>query len=119
MPWIYQQSTGNFYHDENFIQQGYAGRGVHKNKPASQGIQNFGPIPRGKWRIGGYTSSKGPLTITLTPMPGTNTFGRSAFRIHGDSISNPGSASHGCIILWRSNREKIVNSIDKELEVIE
>lgn len=119
MSWIYQQSTGKLYHNGTFIRKGYSGKGIHKDKPASQAIQNYGPIPRGKWRIGGYTNSKGPITITLTPLPGTNTFGRSAFRIHGESLSDPGNASQGCIILWKPTREMIINSSDNELEVIE
>jgi hypothetical protein len=52
-------------------------------------------------------------------MPGTVTYGRTDFRIHGDSIQHPGQASNGCIILKKSIREKIICSGDTELEVIE
>src|ERR1035438_5538324 len=40
----------------------------------------------------------------LTPESGTNTFGREGFLIHGDSVQNPGTASHGCIILPQLGR---------------
>lgn len=119
MAWVYDQSSGELSHNGVLVATGYAGKGPHKNRPASQNLANQGPIPRGGWLIGGYTSSKGPLTITLTPKPGTNTFGRSAFRIHGDSVSNPGTASEGCIIMPFSARTQIISSSDHDLDVIE
>lgn len=121
MPWTYEQSTGRLYKNGIIVQGngGYSGKGTHKNVPSSQSIANFGPIPQGRWHIGGYTSNKGPLTITLTPKPGTNTFGRSNFRIHGDSIAQPGTASEGCIIMSLSTRQMIIGSGDHELEVIQ
>ena len=64
-------------------------------------------------------ASTGPFTLVLAPAPGTETHGRSAFRIHGDSIRLPGTASHGCIILPRPVREAIWASGDRDLEVVE
>ena len=61
----------------------------------------------------------GPFTILLEPAPGTDTLGRSAFRIHGDSVRAPGTASHGCIILPRAIRDHIWRSGDRDLEVVE
>jgi hypothetical protein len=121
MPWKYEQSTGRMYQDEALVQGngGYSGKGQYKNTPNAQGLSDNGPIPRGKWTIGGYTNSKGPMTITLTPKPDTQTFGRSAFRIHGDSIANPGTASEGCIIMNATTRHMIINSGDTELEVVQ
>jgi len=121
MTWIYDQSSGTLSRNGALVPGalGYAGAGVHKNRPASQNLPNRGPIPRGAWTIGGYTNSKGPLTITLTAKAGTNTFGRSAFRIHGDSIQSPGTASEGCIIMPYSIRAMIITSGDHDLEVVE
>jgi hypothetical protein len=121
MVWRYEQSTGRMYHNGVLAQTvpGYSGKNIHKNRPSSQSIPNHGPIPRGNWTIGGFTSNKGPLTITLTPKPGTGTFGRSNFRIHGDSISSPGAASDGCIILMLGTRQMIVGSGDPDLEVVQ
>ncbi len=45
-------------------------------------------------------------------------FGRSGFLIHGDSVSHPGEASEGCIILDRNVRETIANDDDKYLVVV-
>jgi Protein of unknown function (DUF2778) len=46
----------------------------------------------------------------LTPDPSNDMCGRSGFLIHGDSVSHPGDASDGCIILSRAEREAIVKS---------
>jgi hypothetical protein len=45
-------------------------------------------------------------------------FGRSAFFIHGDSRTRPGTASNGCIILSRPTRTAIDRSDDKVLVVV-
>lgn len=119
--WKWDQSAGILYRDGNIVCRGYSGLGTDKNKPDSQDKTGVGPIPRGMWKIEGiYHSSKtGPFTIQLNPDKDTNTCGRSEFRIHGDSIKNPGTASHGCIILPRAIRELIWNSKDRDLEVVE
>lgn len=120
MTWVYDQSAGTLSRNGKAVPGaiGYAGKGAHKNRPASQHLKNLGPIPRGAWRIGGHTSSKGPLTIVLTPKAGTNTFGRTAFRIHGDSAQHPGAASEGCIIMPYTVRSLIIHSGDRDLEVV-
>ncbi|KQX19328.1 MULTISPECIES: tlde1 domain-containing protein [unclassified Sphingomonas] len=119
--WKWDQSAGELYHDGKLISRGYAGRGRGKNNPAMQAAVAVGPIPRGRWKIGAPYDSKntGPFTLMLDPEPGTNTLGRSAFRIHGDSIRDPGNASHGCIILPPQVRRQIWNSGDRALEVVE
>lgn len=121
MPWTYEQSSGRLYRDGTLVQRsgGYSGKGTYRNDPNSQNVANFDPIPREQWHIGGYTAGKGPLTITLTPRPGTNTFGRSQFRTHGDNIAQPGAASEGCTIMSLSTRQMIVGSGDHDLEVVQ
>ena len=125
MTWIYKQATGDLFHNGKYVASGYSGRDWAKNNPEAERARAVGPIPRGKWRIGVPYESKntGPYTIPLTAQDGKpddvhQPTGRSAFRIHGDSIRNPGTASHGCIILSRSIRQKIWASGDKDLEVI-
>ena len=118
MGWKYSQSSGKLSHNGSYMATGYSGAGTCKNVPNCEHKPNVGPIPRGAWRIGGYDGSKGPLTIDLEPV-GHNAHGRTLFRIHGDSISNPGTASEGCIIMPRSVRQKIVKSADKILEVVQ
>ena len=128
--WEYSQSTGNLYYVNNqtgataLISRGYSGAfGQGLNNPAMESVANVGPIPRGKWSIDAPHSelgSLGPYVMNLTPGKGTNTFGRTLFRMHGDKLSGPPfHASHGCIILGPAIRHKIWNSGDHELVVIQ
>ncbi|MGF6922638.1 hypothetical protein OKW41_007926 [Paraburkholderia sp. UCT70] len=56
--------------------------------------------------------------MPLTPNPGTHTFGRDTFFMHGDSKSHPGSASNGCIVIVdRAVRERVWSSGDRQLRV--
>lgn len=121
MSWIWDQSAGELSRGGAVVSRGYAGFGRGKNNPALQAAVGIGPIPRGRWRIAGVhdSANTGPFTIILEPLPGTDTCGRSAFRIHGDSIRHPGEASHGCIILPRAVRTKVWRSDDHVLEVVE
>ena len=82
---------------------------------------DVGPIPQGTWTIIGppnNTRYHGPYVLRWQPTPGTDTFGRSGFLVHGDSIESPGCASKGCVILPRAIREKVWNSGDRDLEVL-
>jgi hypothetical protein len=96
---------------------GYSGYAEWKNVPAMQIVQAAGPIPRGLWIIHAAFDHPhlGPVAMPLEPYPETNTFGRSAFFIHGDSIAQPGGASHGCIVMPRATRELIAESEDHDL----
>lgn len=123
--YTYSQSTGRLTRDGQFVSNGYSGNGRGKNNPAMQAAARVGPVPRGLWRIEGppYTGNCGPYTLKLFAVDGVlddteATTGRGAFRIHGDSLANPGTASHGCIILPRKVREAIWGSGDRELTVI-
>jgi len=116
----YQVSSGKLYGDDGEVRGvGYSGLAEAKNDPGSEGVEGKGPIPRGIYHIGApYNSDRvGPYALPLTPVEG-NMFGRSAFRIHGDSIKHPGTASHGCIILPRTVREWIVSNGVNKLQVI-
>lgn len=118
--WTWDQSAGTLTRDGLIEGRGYAGHQYGKNNPDAQDAPGIGPVPRGMWTIGEpHTSpTTGPFTMNLDPEPGTDTCGRSAFRIHGDSIANPGEASHGCIILPRPVRVEIWTSGDHTLQVI-
>lgn len=117
MAWVYHQYSGELYHNGTLVACGYSGKGLHKNKPASESVRGQGPIPRGRYTIGGNTNSKGPMTIILEPSGGNHMYGRDAFRIHGDSMRDPGNASEGCIIVGPNVRREIISSIDRELVV--
>ncbi len=123
--WIYAQAAGELSRDDDDrpVGFGYSGTGEGKNNPAMQQIHDVGPIPRGFWHIGDpecveVIGPHGPFVLPLTPADGTETFGRSGFLIHGDSIQHSGSASHGCIILNRHVREAMAASHDQLLKVV-
>ena len=121
----YCQSTGVLTNDwgggVHPMGIGYSGNGEGLNNGAMQDDQNVGPIPVGQWRIGPPLDPPdhlGPLAMPLTPANDTQTFGRSAFFIHGDNAAMNHTASHGCIILGRTIREAINNSNDRDLTVV-
>lgn len=118
MTWMYEQSTGRLYQNDNYKGTGYSGSLTNKNNPERQHVKGMGPLPRGTYRIGGYTRSKGPWTIELMQISG-ETFGRNLFRIHGDKrAGTQGFASAGCIVIDPSVRLLIINSGDNTLEVV-
>lgn len=124
--WAWDQSAGKLYHNGKYISSGYSGKGRGKNNPSLQNVAGIGPIPAGLWRIVNVYNSKnvGPFTITLHKIDSViddkdDVTNRGAFRIHGDSIRAPGTASKGCIILPRIVREQIWISGDRQLKVIE
>src|SRR5262245_57076034 len=120
MGWIWKQTAGELWHGDAFIARGYSGYESGKNNPAWQHEPNVGPIPQGTWSIGAprQTQTHGPYVLPLTPEQETDTFGRSAFLIHGDSVAHPGTASRGCIILPRPVRETIWLSGEHVIAVI-
>jgi len=121
--WTYQQTTGKLSRDGTPEGSGYSGFQAGKNNPAMQNVANVGPIPQGKYSIGApqcvdSPGPHGPFILPLTPDSANQMFGRSGFLIHGDSIVQPGTASHGCIIMARLIRDAIAASGDQELTVV-
>jgi len=117
--WHYSQSTGDLFQNGIWVARGYSGHPTFRNRGMYQDKRALGPIPRGAWLIvDRYNSQRvGPYALVLKPMEGTETFGRSGFRIHGDSISAPGTASKGCIIMPRTARIRLWQSGDRTLLV--
>lgn len=116
----YNQKTGELFDNNGeLLGKGYAGHDVGKNNPEMEDVKMVGPLPKGIYAIGlPYNSAHtGPFTLPLIPNPSNQMFGRSDFKIHGDSLDNPGTASNGCIILARPIRELINSGTDKRLEV--
>ena len=124
--WRYDQSSGELTRDGKFVSKGYSGNGRGKNNPALEAVPGIGPVPAGKWKlVEVYNSANvGPFAIVIHAVdakPGDDTHqptGRGSFRIHGDSIRAPGTASKGCIILPRAVREAMWRSGDHDLEVV-
>ena len=118
--WQYRSASGELLHNGVHVGYGYAGHGAGKNQPAMENIHDIGPIPRGNWLILGPpsdTTGHGPYVLRLIAFPGTQTFGRGGFLIHGDSVSAPGTASLGCIVLAPDVRHAIWMSGDHGLVV--
>lgn len=113
-------NRGVLFHDGIFIGTGYSGKELATNNTNYESLKNIGPLPRGNYIIEAPVqgTEKGPNAIPLTPNPNNKMFGRSGFMIHADSIEHPGFASDGCIVLIPSVREQIIQSTDKEFQVI-
>ncbi|MCA1923163.1 tlde1 domain-containing protein [Buttiauxella noackiae] len=108
MAWKYEQSTGRLYNGSELVETGYSGSLTNKNNPDRQQVKGMGPLPRGTYRIAGHSTSKGPVTIILEQTSG-DSFGRSAFRIHGERVNKPaGFASEGCIIMSQATRRRVL-----------
>lgn len=121
MTWQYSQRTGNLSHNGTFVATGYSGRGAARNNPDEEASPFVGPIPRGRYSIGGPRNSEqtGPHVMELSPV-GHNARGRDSLQIHGESSDGiPFNSSSGCIILPRPVRETISGSGDQYIEVIE
>lgn len=124
--WIYEQTSGKMYRpDGRLLATGYAGGNCGENPEginnhAMQHCRSIGPIPVGMYTIGSLIDRHrhlGPFVIVLEPYENNEMFGRSAFRIHGDTTP-PGNASEGCIILPRAARLEIAESTDRLLKVV-
>ena len=118
--WTYFQKSGELADpDGEIVSIGYSGSLWGKNNPAAQAVPNVGPIPRGTYSIADPRDSPthGPCVLPLTRVGGQS-FGRSAFLIHGDGIRHPGAASQGCIVLDRTTRDEIAASDDRILRVL-
>lgn len=120
--WIYHQTTGLLVRNGLTVCTGYSGYGKSKNYPADQQLHNLGPCPQGFYTIGPPEALEGgphgPYVLPLTPDPANEMFGRSGFLMHSDSISHPGFASAGCIIIPTPVRRAIVASGDNRLQVV-
>jgi hypothetical protein len=125
MTWTYEQATGRLIDPDGHVAAiGYAGGNCGqnpegKNNPDAQDQHSIGPLPRGVYTFTKAENSPhlGPLAIILEPDPSNEMFGRSLFRMHGDSALHPGCASEGCIIMPRNVREAVFASADKTITV--
>lgn len=117
MSMIYEQSSGELTINGNFVGRGYSGRGIHRNKTTSEHIENYGPLPRGRYSMIYIGHHKGPVNIRLKPMPENQMYGRGLFLIHGDDRYN--DASEGCIILKLEIRKRIQQEINAGNSILE
>lgn len=120
----YNSASGAFFLADSqngraLVGHGYSGAAGFANKQSEEAKVAKGPIPRGMWRLGAAFRHVrlGEVAIPIHPLEGTNTFGRTAFYIHGDNRAANGTASSGCIILPRDARDFIARSGVRTLEV--
>ena len=106
----YERSSGIMRHDGIAIGgPGYSGHGVGLNNPAMSDVKDVGPLPAGLYLICVFVDHPivGQLAAELIPHSDNEMFGRSGFFIHGDNAAMDHTASDGCIILARGQRELI------------
>jgi hypothetical protein len=122
--WTYEQRTGILRHNGQAIATGYAGRDtpevMGKDNPTAQNVPDIGPLPQGLYTIGPLENvpGLGQDVMPLWPSPKNQMFGRSGFFIHDDLVNAPGTASHGCIVLYLPIRLSIARSGDNQLTVV-
>jgi hypothetical protein len=118
--WIYNQTTGQLSLNGIFAGIGYSGKGNGKNNPELEATPKVGPIPCGLWAIGSPRTDPevGEYAMPLSPMPGTETYGRTAFFLHGDNPEHLGESSEGCIVAPPNVRTRIWQSGVRTLSVI-
>lgn len=119
--WTYHQRSGELWRHGKLVARGYSGNGKGLNNPEAESIRGVGPLPKGLWRMEGIYTSKqvGPYAIILVPEDGTETYGRYAFRVHGDNSKGNKSASNGCLIFPRPIREQMWQFEDHKINVVE
>jgi hypothetical protein len=124
--WTYSQTSGELSENGQIIGRGYAGGNIPPhhdpsavNNPARQSEHNTGPLPQGLYTVGPAqdNAALGPMAMPLTPCPGNLMFGRSGFWMHADSLTHPGEASEGCIVMPHEVRFLVSISNDRELLV--
>jgi RHS repeat-associated protein len=101
------------------VASGNNGAGLQcKNNPACTNMQNRGPIPTGDWVwTDGWTSKQNGRV--LTPLPGTEDYGRDLFRSHscgnpfGSSLG-PKFCSEGCVTGTSEDIKRLNRIIDAE-----
>lgn len=115
--WVYEQSTGHFTmlrgsKPSRLVGRGYAGAPGSVNDPEMDHVRSKGPLPKGRYRIREVSHPRfAAPALRLDPEAETVLHGRSGFYIHGDNIRGNRSASSGCIILDRTERQLIRQQI--------
>lgn len=117
---IYEIKTGRLTQYGALIGTGWSGQEAGKNNIDMVSVHGIGPLPPGIYTIGpAHTEPRlGPVVMNLEPDISNLMYGRSLFRIHGASASDPEHSSEGCIIMPRPVRELIDEGTDRALTVI-
>lgn len=116
--WEYLIAEGVLLLNGEVVGRGYSGAPGYVNNANAVAVKGKGPIPPGEWFFSRAPwSSKGPQVLSLMKGTETETYGRTAFMIHGDNKRMNRSASNGCIILPRSVRDRMASDSPGRLVV--
>lgn len=117
--WEYRIDDGSLSKDGELVGFGYSGAPGYTNRSSEVDKKSKGPIPPGEWFFDRAPwSRKGPQVMSLIRGPQTETFGRSAFMIHGDNKRRNRSASNGCIVFDRHIRDQLAADAPGRLVVL-
>ena len=114
----------------SFSADAYSGAPPYVSGPNATHIKNEGSIPVGTWTMqkGMYRASHGEFVFHLDEHPGTNTFGRDKFMIHGSKhfqqcVQDTGkcgaSGSKGCIIMGYEDRRQLSRLVWEGHDILE
>jgi len=108
----FEISTGTITQDDGTVitDQAFAGNDSRpevnpehiqgRNNPEHCDLHNIGPLPPGVYKFGPWHTHPGlgPHCAALTQIEG-ETYGRSAFYMHGASSTDPLNSSEGCVVV--------------------
>ncbi len=128
---VYSQSSGTLMDmEDRLVGKGYSGAPGHVNDPDSQGKKDLGVIPEGTWTIGPViwnsqeTGHKGENLIKLVPDQATadrvQAMGRDpySFYIHAGKGPHDRTASQGCIIMEKHERNALKELQGAKIRVV-
>lgn len=118
----FDRKAGTLTFGDGHVEHGiWSGHGDAANDPSRERDHMIGPLPGGMYRMLDPRTSPqlGTYVLDLTPFPANEMFGRSLFRIHGDTVNDANhAASDGCIIAQRLVRERCNAELDHLLKVV-
>jgi hypothetical protein len=90
-----------------------------RNNATYMMLHNIGPLPVGKYEFGPWHTHAdlGPHCSALTQIEG-ETYGRSAFYMHGASSHDPLNSSEGCVVVEHNPRVLIESLKPRYLNVV-
>lgn len=118
MSYEFDVRAGVFKHNGMVIDRtAYSGNGAGLNNPDMENVVGVGPLPRGGYEIGPFTTHPhlGVFVSRLKPLFKTD---RTELDIHGDNEHMNHTASDGCLILPLGVRKMMAASGDTKLSVV-
>jgi len=112
----YCQRTGRLDHLRDGawhrVGSGYAGAGLGVNTPRLEHIRALGPLPKGVYKMAVVDHHRFAAPCIALAQEEGETYGRSAFYIHGDNRKLNRTASTGCIVLPLLARRELARLMD-------